>query len=85
MILRKAAASLKDGGVMLIHDFILNDTSDGPLFPAIFSLNMLINTDKGRSYTESQIREMMTEAGLRNIERLPFEGPTESGILSGRL
>ena len=41
---------------MLIHDFILNDTSDSPLFPAIFSLNMLINTDKGRSYTEGAVK-----------------------------
>jgi predicted O-methyltransferase YrrM len=85
MIIKKAVSSLKDGGLMLIHDFILNDTSDGPLFPAIFSLNMLVNTDKGRSYTESQIKEMMTKAGLMNIKRLPFKGPNESGIISGVL
>ncbi|MBL7212592.1 MAG: SAM-dependent methyltransferase, partial [Desulfobacteraceae bacterium] len=85
MIIKKAVSSLKDGGLMLIHDFILNDTSDGPLFPAIFSLNMLVNTDKGRSYTESQIKEMMTKAGLTNIKRLAFEGPNTSGILIGEL
>lgn len=85
MIIKKAVSALEQGGLMLIHDFILNDTSDGPLFPAIFSLNMLINTDKGRSYTEEQIKEMMIEAGLTNIKRLAFEGPTESGIMSGRL
>jgi len=83
MIIDKAVSALVPGGMMIIHDFILNDTSDGPLFPAIFSLNMLVNTDKGRSYTESQIREMMTKAGLDQIQRLPFEGPNASGILSG--
>jgi len=85
MIIKKAVSSLEQGGLMLIHDFILYDTSDGPLFPAIFSLNMLINTDRGRSYTEGQIKEMMIEAGLTNIKRLAFEGPTESGILIGEL
>lgn len=85
MIIKKAVSALEQGGLMLIHDFILNDTSDGPLFPAIFSLNMLINTDKGRSYTEEQIKEMMIEGGLGNIKRLAFEGPNESGIMSGRL
>ena len=85
MIIKKAVSALEQGGLILIHDFILNDTSDGPLFPAIFSLNMLINTDRGRSYTEEQIKEMMIEAGLTNIKRLAFEGPTESGIMSGRL
>ena len=85
MIIRKAASALEPGGIMLIHDFILNDTSDGPLFPAIFSLNMLINTEKGRSYTERQITEMMTDAGLTSIRRLRFRGPNDSGVLTGVL
>ncbi|MBW1780009.1 MAG: methyltransferase [Deltaproteobacteria bacterium] len=85
VIINKAASSLEPGGMMMIHDFILNDTSDGPLFPAIFSLNMLVNTQKGRSYTEGQIREMMTRAGLKHIRRLPFEGPNASGVLFGTL
>ncbi len=85
MIIKKAVSVLEQGGIMMIHDFILNDTSDGPLFPAIFSLNMLINTDEGRSYTEAQLKGMMIEAGLVNIKRLAFEGPNESGILTGEL
>jgi hypothetical protein len=83
MIINKTVSTLSPGGVMLIHDFILNDTSDGPLFPAVFSLNMLVNTEKGRSYADRQIREMMTKAGLGRIKRLPFEGPNASGIISG--
>ena len=84
-IVRKAVSVLKKNGLLLIHDFILNDTLDGPLFPALFSLNMLVNTDGGRSYSEKQIREMMMEYGLDSITRLPFKGPNDSGILSGRL
>jgi len=83
MILRKAVSALVEGGKLFVHDFILNNTSDGPLFPALFYLNMLINTKKGRSYTESRIHEMMMEAGLHHIERLPFKGPTDSGIMVG--
>lgn len=82
-IIDRAVSALSPGGMMLIHDFILNDTLDGPLFPAIFSLNMLVNTENGRSYSDAQIRGMMTKAGLDNIKRLPFEGPNASGILSG--
>ncbi len=85
MIIDRAVSALAPGGMMMIHDFILNDTFDGPLFAAIFSLNMLVNTHKGRSYTDGQIREMMTKAGLGQIKRLPFEGPNASGILSGIL
>ena len=83
MILQKAVSALDEGGSLFVHDFILNNTSDGPLFPALFYLNMLINTEKGRSYTENQVHQMMEKAGLRRIERLPFKGPTDSGIMVG--
>jgi len=84
MILEKSVSVLGKGGHLFVHDFILDDTSDGPLFPATFSLNMLLNTKKGRSYTESQIRNMLSEAGLHHIERLPFRGPNESSIVVAR-
>jgi SAM-dependent methyltransferase len=83
MIIDKAVSVLEPGGLLLIHDFILNDTIDGPMFAALFSLNMLVNTDQGQSYSEGQIKEMLTGAGLKNIRRLHFKGPNESGIISG--
>jgi len=83
MIIDKIVSVLSPGGLILIHDFILNDTLDGPLFPAVFSLNMLVNTDEGRSYSEGQIKEMLKGAGVKDIRRLPFKGPNESGIISG--
>jgi predicted O-methyltransferase YrrM len=84
-IIKKAVSVLEENGLLLIHDFILNDTLDGPLFPALFSLNMLVNTKGGRAYSEKQIRDMMSESGLSSITRLPFKGPNDSGILSGNL
>jgi hypothetical protein len=44
---------------------------------------MLINTREGRAYSELEIKSMMEEAGLRDIERVPFESPNSSGILRG--
>ena len=82
-MIEKTAASLEEGGLLLIHDFILENTLDAPLFPALFSLNMLINTKEGRSYSENQIKGMLAKAGLKNIQRLPFAGPNESGIITG--
>jgi hypothetical protein len=82
-ILAHAAKTLISGGQLLIHDFILADTRDQPEFAALFSLNMLLGTESGQSYSESEIREMMTAAGLTDITRLDYSGPTESGILKG--
>lgn len=84
-LIRKAAAVMESGGLMIIHDFILTDTMDGPMFPALFALNMLLGTDRGQSYSESQIRQMMEKAGLSQIERLAYQGPTDSAIMIGIL
>lgn len=82
-ILEKSVSVIEPGGVILIHDFVLNDTLDSPLFPALFSLNMLVNTKYGRSYSEGQIKEMLLKAGVRNLERLSFKGPNDSSIIRG--
>jgi predicted O-methyltransferase YrrM len=82
-VITKVVSALEPGGLILIHDFILEDSFDGPLFPALFSLNMLINTDEGRSYSEAQITKMLDRVGVREIRRVPFRGPNDSGIISG--
>jgi predicted O-methyltransferase YrrM len=81
-IVHKAAEALSPGGMLLIHEFILNDSMDGPLYPALFALNMLLGTGKGQSYTEAQLKAMLSQAGIRQIRREPYCGPTESGIIS---
>jgi DNA-binding transcriptional ArsR family regulator len=82
-MIEKAAGVLEPGGLVFIHDFILEDTMDAPLFPALFSLNMLVGTEEGQAYSENQIKEMLAGAGFRDLRRLPFRGPTASGIIRG--
>jgi hypothetical protein len=80
-IIRKTVSVLEPGGIIIIHDFILENSMDGPLFPALFALNMLLGTESGQAYSQAQLEEMLKKNGARNIKRLPFQGPTESGIL----
>jgi len=84
-IIQKAVSVLKPGGMIIVHDFILNNSMDGPLFPALFSLNMFLGTSGGQSYSEKQINGMLSEAGVKQIRRLSFQGPTESGIITGKV
>jgi len=83
-LLRKAVAALEPGGLLMVQEFILNDDKDGPQFPALFSLNMLLGTDAGQSYSEKELVTMMTEAGLTDVHRLALELPNGAGVLSGR-
>lgn len=82
-LLKKTVAALETGGRLLVQEFILNDDKDGPEFPALFALNMLIGTDGGQSYSQQELSEMMREAGLTDIARLDVELPNGSGILTG--
>ena len=83
-MLGKAAAALDPGGQVFVHEFILDDARDRPLFPALFSLNMLLGTASGQAYSEKELFEMLKEAGFSDRRRLPFRGPTDSGIVTGR-
>jgi len=82
-IINKAVSALEPGGMIIVHDFILDDTMDGPLFPALFSLNMLLGTEKGQSYSEKQIKNMLADAGVKDIQRIPIQTPNDSGIITG--
>lgn len=82
-IIQKTLSVMEPGGLVLIQDFILEETCDYPLFPAIFSLNMLINTPEGQSYSETQIKGILERAGVKKIRRLPYKGPNDAGIISG--
>jgi len=82
-IIEKTVSALEPGGMIIVHDFILNNSMDGPLFPALFSLNMFLGTSDGQSYSEKQITYMLAKAGVKEIRRLSFQGPTDSGIITG--
>lgn len=81
--LRRAVAALEPGGMLMVQEFILDDNMDSPLHPALFSLNMLLGTPQGRSYSQRQLVEMMTAAGVGSIRRLALDLPNGAGVLAG--
>ena len=82
-IINRAVSALESGGMIIIHEFVLNNTMDGPLFPALFSLNMLLGTPSGQSYSEKQIMDMLAAAGVEELRRIYFESPNDSSIIAG--
>ena len=81
--IKKTVAALEPGGLILIHDFILNDSKDGPEFPALFALNMLLGTENGRSYSQAEVFEMLGQAGVVDITHHAFRTPNDSSVISG--
>jgi SAM-dependent methyltransferase len=82
-IIDQVVRVLEPGGLILVQEFILDDSRDGPLHPALFSLNMLLGTDGGQAYSESEIKAMFTAAGVKDVRRLDFRGSHATGIIAG--
>jgi len=58
-----AFKALPPGGRIYLHEMLLNDSKDGPLTPALFSLLMLVGT-RGKQFSGRDIEEMLSEAGF---------------------
>jgi len=69
LLINKCADALNKNGMIVISDFIMNDNRTKPYHGALFSLNMLVGTEHGDTYTEGEIREWFELAGLLKIER----------------
>jgi predicted O-methyltransferase YrrM len=62
-LVRRCAAELPPGGLLLVHDVFLNDALDGPLPVALYSAALFCLTE-GRAYSAAEYRAWLAEAGL---------------------
>ncbi|MEX2318060.1 MAG: methyltransferase [Pirellulales bacterium] len=74
-IFGKLRQSLKDGGTLVVVDFVQADDRSGPSFALLFHLNMLLHTHGGATYRKSDYRAWLEQAGFRKIEIESTEGP----------
>jgi SAM-dependent methyltransferase len=79
----KAAKTLNPGGLLAVQEFVVDDDRRGPTHPVLFSLNMLVETQGGQAYTESEIRTMLRDAGAVSVRKLEVALPQGCGILVG--
>lgn len=79
-LMERAARALNPGGRVAVSDFIMDDDRLSPPSGTLFALNMLVNTDCGDVYTNSEVRSWMEAAGLEPGDPVPG-GPTTSLIV----
>lgn len=82
-VVAHAVSALKPGGLVFIHEFILNNDKTGPLFPALFSINMLLGTAHGRAYSERELFAFLEKNGVDNVRRLDVKAAVTTGIVCG--
>jgi (2Fe-2S) ferredoxin/SAM-dependent methyltransferase len=76
-LFRRARQALAPKGRLAVQDFILNNEKTGPQHAALFSLNMLVGTEAGASYSEAEYSVWMKAAGFSTVSRINLPGPSD--------
>lgn len=69
-LFEKCHRALNDVGLMIIHDYILDDDKSGPPSATLFGLHMLLNSDEGRTYSWTEIGEWLKATGFSGAKRI---------------
>jgi len=79
-LLKKCRKALNPGGRAVIQEFLISDDLTAPLPSALFSINMLVNTEGGRCYSPNEMKAWFKKAGFRNVKKqLIADGVLVSG------
>ena len=83
-LIKRVYGALNDRGKIIIQDFILDNDKTSPIFPALFSINMLLFTGKGRSYSFTEMEDWLCEAGFKEVTRMNIKLPRSISVLTGK-
>ena len=75
-LLKKTFAALASGATIAIAEFLVNADRTGPVNGLIFAVNMLVNTDKGDTFSFEEITDWLAEAGFVDARTLASRGPS---------
>ncbi len=71
-LLLKAYDSLVSGGLVVVNEGLISDDGTSPLRVVLFSLNMLVNTGEGQSYSGTEIMNLMEAVGFVEPRVIPL-------------
>lgn len=80
--LRKTHASLREGGTVVIVEFVPNEDRVSPVDSAGFSLIMLATTPEGDAYTFAEYDQMLAEAGFKSPVHRPLHASMNTAVIA---
>ncbi len=75
-LLQRVFDVLKPGGTIAIQEFLVNAERTGPPMGLIFSVNMLLNTKEGRTFSFEEIADWLLSIGFSDPRTLDAPGPS---------
>jgi phospholipid N-methyltransferase len=82
-VLTKLHALLPSGGMVLIHDYMLDDTRASPLIPVLLALHLTLVSEDGQVYSGAELRALLVQAGFEEVRLEPFL-PGHSSLVMAR-
>src|SRR6478672_182138 len=75
-LLKKTFRALKGGGVIAIAEWLVNNERTEPTHALMFAVQMLVNSEKGDTFSFSEIKSWLGEAGFEKVRKLDAPGPS---------
>ena len=75
-LLKKTFRALKSGGVIAIAEWLVNDQRTEPLHALMFAVQMLVNTEKGDTFSFNEIKSWLEDSGFKKVRRIEAPGPS---------
>ena len=75
-LLKKTFHALKSGGTIAIAEWLVNDDRTKPLPSLMFSVQMLVNTEKGDTFSFNEIKLWLEDAGFKKVRKVEAPGPS---------
>jgi ubiquinone/menaquinone biosynthesis C-methylase UbiE len=75
-LLKKTFRALKSGGTIAIAEWLVNDQRTEPARSLMFAVQMLVNTEKGDTFSFNEIKSWLEEAGVKKVRKLQVPGPS---------
>ena len=82
-VLARIKEALNPGGLLVIRDFLVDDSHTQPTQAAIFAVNMLVNTQGGRTYSFKEIAGWLKKLDFENIHHRDLDGRSQL-VLAGK-
>lgn len=79
-VIGKAYDAVKDGGVFIAIENVIDNERRKNTLGMLMSLNMLIENGDGFDYSQQDFERWTTAAGFRKTEVIPLAGPTSAAI-----
>lgn len=70
-LIQKSYQALNRGGRILIHELPFNPDKTGPLSAASYNLLMLLWTQAGQQFSETEFTHLLTESGFSEVQVIP--------------